>query len=50
MEDRFDIVISAKWHRISFTPPFTITRAEADQTIDALVAVFKDTADRWPSH
>lgn len=48
MANEFGILISAKWHRIAFTPPFIITLDEADQAIEATVAVFTQLAANWP--
>lgn len=48
MLDRHDIVINAKWHRASLTPPYTITRAETDRILGAFVESFRTIAADWP--
>lgn len=48
LEDQYDIILSSKWHRIAFTPPYNTTMSEADYAIDSVVSVFKETAQSWP--
>jgi adenosylmethionine-8-amino-7-oxononanoate aminotransferase len=47
LENKHDILISAKWHRISFSPPYILKFDEADRVVDAVIRVFKETADGW---
>ena len=49
MEKKYSILISGKWHRVSFTPAFIITMDEADMVLDRFVKTFKDIASRWNS-
>lgn len=48
LESKYNMILSAKWHRISFTPPYIITNDQADFVVDAVIDVFKDIADTWP--
>ena len=41
------IYISAKWHRICFTPAYTITFEECDFVLDRLIKKFKNLASNW---
>jgi adenosylmethionine-8-amino-7-oxononanoate aminotransferase len=41
MNERHDIIINAKWHRASLTPPYIITRAETDRLLDCFVESFR---------
>ncbi len=45
--EKHSILISAKWHRICFTPAYVITREQADQAIDAVVDTFKQVSENW---
>ena len=45
MENNYEILINAKWHRISITPPYIMTFAEADRLIASLVESFRIIAD-----
>jgi len=47
MNERHGVLINAKWHRVSFTPAYILTRAQADYALDHFVTVFKDTATGW---
>ncbi len=49
LEDRYGIILSAKWHRVSFTPAYTISIKQADEVVDATIAVFTTVADAWPT-
>ena len=41
------IYISAKWHRICFTPAYTITFKECDFVLERLIKKFKNLASNW---
>ena len=41
------ILLNAKWHRMSFAPPFILTDDEAERMTDAVVRAFHATADGW---
>lgn len=43
------IILSAKWHRVSFTPALVINEEQADQTVDAAIESFLHVAQDWPS-
>jgi adenosylmethionine-8-amino-7-oxononanoate aminotransferase len=47
MERRHGILVNAKWHRVSFTPPYTITTEEAERLIDAVADTIEELADGW---
>ncbi len=47
MERKYDILISGKWHRVSFTPAFLITREEAEMVLDRFIVAFKNLAATW---
>ena len=47
MEEKHGILINAKWHRVSFVPPFIITREETDLVLDRFVKTFKDISAGW---
>jgi adenosylmethionine-8-amino-7-oxononanoate aminotransferase len=47
MEDEHGILINAKWHRVSFTPAYILTREQADTVLDAFVQTFVRTAPRF---
>lgn len=38
--DKYDVLVSAKWHRISFSVPFILTFAEADRITGAVTEAF----------
>lgn len=48
LEEKHDIILTVKWHRIAFTPPYIITVDEANHAIDAVVSAFNDVANGWP--
>lgn len=41
------VLVSAKWHRMSYSPPFILTTAEMDRIAEASVSAFKSVAKRW---
>ena len=47
MENEHNILISAKWHRICFTPAFIITQEQADLILDRYIYSFKKIASEW---
>ena len=47
VKENHDVLISAKWHRISLSPPFIITENEADRVLDAVIGSFRKLADGW---
>jgi len=47
MLEKHHILLNGKWHRISFTPAYIITRPEADLIIDTFVDTFKNLAETW---
>ncbi len=49
MGDEHDILINAKWHRISLTPPYTIQKNEVDRLLGRLIEIFKSVAAAWPA-
>jgi adenosylmethionine-8-amino-7-oxononanoate aminotransferase len=49
LEEKYGIILSAKWHRIAFTPPYTISISQSDMVIDAVIEVFKEVAETWPT-
>ena len=48
LEEKHDIMLTSKWHRVAFTPPYNITKEEADICVDAVVTSFKEVASNWP--
>ena len=47
MRDKHQVLISGKWHRVSFTPAFIINKNQADYVLENFIAVFKETAAHW---
>lgn len=47
MQKEHNILINGKWHRISFTPPFIITKDEAELVLDKFIKTFKSVAKNW---
>lgn len=47
MNDQYDILVNAKWHRVSLTPPYVITDNEVDRLLDRLIRTFKAVAANW---
>jgi len=47
LEEEYSILVSAKWHRVSFSVPFILSFEDADRIIDAVVDAFKRVAARW---
>lgn len=44
MLEKHNILISGKWHRVSFTPALTILKTEADHVLDCFIEEFKTLA------
>jgi hypothetical protein len=44
LKNKHNILVSEKWHRISFTPPMIITRELADLVLDRLIKTFKQVS------
>ncbi len=49
MQEEHSILINAKWHRTTFTPPFIITREETDLVLDRYIGTFNKVSADWPS-
>jgi adenosylmethionine-8-amino-7-oxononanoate aminotransferase len=49
MNQEHDILINAKWHRVSFTPAYILTREEIDRVLDQFISTFKSVAAEWDS-
>ena len=47
MLEKHNIFISAKWHRVNFTPGLIISKNEAERVMDTLISEFKQLADFW---
>jgi len=47
MEEKFDVLVDAKWHRLSVNCAYTLTREQADYFIDTFCQCFRDLAARW---
>lgn len=47
MLERHQVIINAKWHRTSFTPPYTLTREQADFVLDGFIGAFREVAAGW---
>ncbi len=45
--EKHAIYTSIKWHRANFTPSLTLTKAQAEQVLDAFVSEFKSLAAQW---
>jgi adenosylmethionine-8-amino-7-oxononanoate aminotransferase len=46
MLEKHNIMINAKWHRVSFTPPLIITKEEADKTLECLFSEIRLLQDK----
>ncbi|HLB43592.1 MAG TPA: aminotransferase class III-fold pyridoxal phosphate-dependent enzyme [Gammaproteobacteria bacterium] len=47
MKEKYNVFVSGKWHRISFTPAFIINSQQADYVLEGFIEVFKKTAANW---
>ena len=47
MERQHNILVNAKRHRVSFTPPYIITDNEAERLIGNTIKTFRDLAQSW---
>ncbi len=47
MKEKYNILISGKWHRVCFSPALTITKNELEFVLDNFVRTFKDVASDW---
>ena len=47
MEHEHEILVNAKWHRVSFTPPYIITDQEAERLIGGVIETFRALAKNW---
>ncbi len=47
MNEEYNILVNAKWHRISFSPPYITTLEEADIIVEATIKTFLKLADTW---
>lgn len=47
MEEKYNILINGKWHRICFTPAFIITKDQAEIILDRFIQTFKDVSSGW---
>jgi adenosylmethionine-8-amino-7-oxononanoate aminotransferase len=48
LRERHGILISGKWHRVSFTPALVITREQAETVLEHFVEEFRALAREWP--
>jgi adenosylmethionine-8-amino-7-oxononanoate aminotransferase len=48
LEHEHNIILTSKWHRVAFTPAYTVSAEQADVIVDAVIDVFTRTADHWP--
>lgn len=46
--ERNNVLLTSKWHRIAFTPAYTIAPTEADRIVDVVIAAFTKIGDTWP--
>lgn len=44
MDAEHNILVNAKWHHASFTPPYTVTRGQVEQVLDRFIATFRRVA------
>ena len=44
LKDKHNILVSGKWHRISFTPPIIITRELIDLVLERFIKTFKEVS------
>lgn len=47
MLEKHNIYVSAKWHRLCFTPSLILTKETAEYALDRLVKEFKSLANNW---
>lgn len=47
MKEEHGILINAKWHRTSFTPPYIVDSEQVDLVLDRYIDVFRSTAQSW---
>lgn len=47
LRDRYNILVSSKWHRISLSPPFIITQFQVEEVVQAVIEVFKQKAKNY---
>jgi adenosylmethionine-8-amino-7-oxononanoate aminotransferase len=47
LKEEHCLLVSGKWHRISFTPPFVVTMVMADRVLDRFLKTFNDIAKDW---
>lgn len=47
MERKYGVLMDAKWHRVSFSPAYTITKEQADHALDSFRDCFRDLAAQW---
>ncbi len=50
METKYDILIDAKWHRVTFSPAFIITKEQANEVLEKFIKTFKTVSARWDKH
>ncbi|CAA7614484.1 aspartate aminotransferase family protein [Magnetospirillum sp. SS-4] len=48
LNEKHCVLINSKWHRVSFTPAYILSREQADFVLDGFVAEFKAIAETWP--
>ena len=49
LKDTHGIILSGKWHRISFSPALTITIDEISMVMDRVCAEFLKLEKEWPT-
>ena len=47
MEQKYGVLINAKWHRVCFTPALILEKSDADYVLEAFISVFKRVASNW---
>lgn len=47
LRDEFNILVSSKWHRISLSPPYIITKTQANKVVEAVIEVFKLKSEKY---
>lgn len=47
MREKYNILISGKWHRVCFSPALTITRDELEFVLSKFVKTFNEVASGW---
>ena len=45
--NKYNIITSGKWHRISITPPLTINFKQIDYYLDKMIQEFKNLSKNW---